>query len=113
MSTPTVTRPHVDNFIRWAADGRPLVFSVDLDATCASIAAACGPESTASAAFTAPAVSPVSASTNARARQPARSCRASCGSRIASAPSRLPLIAIDSAMRRSVSGSLPIRSTSA
>jgi phytoene dehydrogenase-like protein len=25
-------------------DGRPLVFSVDLDATCASIAAACGPE---------------------------------------------------------------------
>jgi phytoene dehydrogenase-like protein len=26
------------------ADGQPLVFSVDLDATCASIAAACGPE---------------------------------------------------------------------
>src|SRR4029450_2259152 len=25
-------------------DGQPLVFSVDLDATCASIAAACGPE---------------------------------------------------------------------
>ena len=25
-------------------DGRPLVFSVDLDATCASIEAACGPE---------------------------------------------------------------------